>query len=279
MHSFIHFDFDFFCFLGLHLLHMEVSRLGVKLELQQLAYTTATATPDPSRICDYTAAHSNARSLTYWVRPGIEPAPSWILVRFVTTEAQRVCPPSLFPVRLQGSPPGPLTARPDTDLGNSQSLSHKWLLNALSPLINWHRMFVNQTLVQLLSSSQGPELGPSAWDNRQPFLSRSWPRGQLFSDLPSKHTTLSTSFPHTWFFLALLTPINFLLSLTFETLAHLMVCVFSLLQQSVSPFDPLESKPLLTESACVAFLDTMQTSLAGGDTWTSRLGALFEFEF
>ena len=31
---------------------MEVPRLGVELELQLLAYTTTTATQDPSRICD-----------------------------------------------------------------------------------------------------------------------------------------------------------------------------------------------------------------------------------
>ena len=31
---------------------MEVSRLGVDLELQLLAYTTATATPDPSLVCN-----------------------------------------------------------------------------------------------------------------------------------------------------------------------------------------------------------------------------------
>ena len=31
---------------------MEVPRLGVKSELRLLAYTTATATPDPSHICD-----------------------------------------------------------------------------------------------------------------------------------------------------------------------------------------------------------------------------------
>ena len=31
---------------------MEVSRLGVKLELQLPAYTTATATPDPSHVYD-----------------------------------------------------------------------------------------------------------------------------------------------------------------------------------------------------------------------------------
>ena len=41
-----------FFFLGLHLRHMELPRLGVKSELQLLAYTTAIATPDPSHICD-----------------------------------------------------------------------------------------------------------------------------------------------------------------------------------------------------------------------------------
>ena len=33
-------------FLGLRLWHVEVPRLGVELDLQLLAYTTATATPD-----------------------------------------------------------------------------------------------------------------------------------------------------------------------------------------------------------------------------------------
>ena len=32
----------------------------------------------------YTTAHGNARSLTHWSRPGIEPANSWFLVRFVS---------------------------------------------------------------------------------------------------------------------------------------------------------------------------------------------------
>jgi len=31
---------------------MEAPRIGVKLELRPPAYTTATATPDPNRICD-----------------------------------------------------------------------------------------------------------------------------------------------------------------------------------------------------------------------------------
>ena len=39
-------------FLGPHLQYMEVPRLGVKSELLLLAYTTATATEDPSFICD-----------------------------------------------------------------------------------------------------------------------------------------------------------------------------------------------------------------------------------
>ena len=35
-----------------------------------------------------TGAPSNARPLTHWGRPGIEPATSWILVRFITAEPQ-----------------------------------------------------------------------------------------------------------------------------------------------------------------------------------------------
>ena len=42
----------FWSFLGLHPQHMEVPRLGVESELQLLAYTTAMATWDPSRVCN-----------------------------------------------------------------------------------------------------------------------------------------------------------------------------------------------------------------------------------
>ena len=58
-------------FLGPHLQHMEVPRLGVESELQVLAYAIATATPE---------------SLTHWARPGIKPESSWILVGLITTE-------------------------------------------------------------------------------------------------------------------------------------------------------------------------------------------------
>ena len=49
---FFNFNFHFSVFLGPHLWHIEVPRLGVESELQLPAYTTATATRDQSRVCD-----------------------------------------------------------------------------------------------------------------------------------------------------------------------------------------------------------------------------------
>ena len=47
------FDFFFFLvFLGLHPWHIEVPRLGIELELQLPDYTTVTAKPYLSIICD-----------------------------------------------------------------------------------------------------------------------------------------------------------------------------------------------------------------------------------
>ena len=51
MYAFIFF-FCLFVFLGPHLWHMEVPRLGVKSEPQLPASTTTTATRYPSRVCD-----------------------------------------------------------------------------------------------------------------------------------------------------------------------------------------------------------------------------------
>ena len=68
-----------YCFLGLPLRHMEVPWLGVKLELELPACTTA---------------HGNAIFLIHWVRPGIEPASSWIPVRLLTAEPQWELPRS-----------------------------------------------------------------------------------------------------------------------------------------------------------------------------------------
>ena len=73
----LHNEFFFFFFLGLHLRHMEVPRLGVWSELQSLAYTTA---------------QGNTGSLTHWARPGIKPATPWFLVRFVSAAPQQERP-------------------------------------------------------------------------------------------------------------------------------------------------------------------------------------------
>ena len=51
-----------------------------------------TPQPQQSRIqaasVTYTTAPGNTKSLTHWVRPGIEPMSLWILVRFITTGPQ-----------------------------------------------------------------------------------------------------------------------------------------------------------------------------------------------
>ena len=49
---FFFFFFFFFLLLGPHPLHMEVPRLGVEWKLQLPAYTTTTAMPDVSCVCN-----------------------------------------------------------------------------------------------------------------------------------------------------------------------------------------------------------------------------------
>ena len=49
----------------------------------------------------YTTAHSNAGSPTHWVRPWIEPASSWILIRFISAVPHRNSPLD-FEVHHQG---------------------------------------------------------------------------------------------------------------------------------------------------------------------------------
>ena len=64
---------------------MEVHRLGVELELQPLAYITATAMLDLRRVCDL---HHTSRQ--HWILNPLREArdqtlSSWKLVRFITT--------------------------------------------------------------------------------------------------------------------------------------------------------------------------------------------------
>ena len=67
-----------FFFSQLHLQHMEVPRLGVKLDLQLPAYTTATATAtqDQSHIFNLHHSSCNTWYLTHWAKPETEPASS-----------------------------------------------------------------------------------------------------------------------------------------------------------------------------------------------------------
>ena len=61
---------------------MEGPRLGAESELYLPDYATATATLDPSRACNL--HHSVWQILNHWASTGIEPAFSWMLVRFVS---------------------------------------------------------------------------------------------------------------------------------------------------------------------------------------------------
>ena len=86
--------FFFFVFLEPHAWHMEVPRLKgscshwpmPKPQQRQIWVSSAT----------YTTAYSNAGSLTHWTRPGIEPASSWMLIRFVSAESQQELPAPPF---------------------------------------------------------------------------------------------------------------------------------------------------------------------------------------
>ena len=83
------FIFNFFLFSGggAHPRHMEVPRLGVRWSYSYQP------TPQQCRIQPvsetYTTALRNARSLTHWARPGIEPATSRFLVGFVSAVPRR----------------------------------------------------------------------------------------------------------------------------------------------------------------------------------------------
>ena len=80
---------------------MEVPRLGVQLELQLPAYTTATATWNLSTSVTYTTAHGN---VGYWARPGIKPASLWVLIGFVNHWATKGTPHKISFKKRKGVP-------------------------------------------------------------------------------------------------------------------------------------------------------------------------------
>ena len=72
-----------FCFLGPHPQHIKVARLGVKSELQLPDYTTATATWDPSCICDLHHSTGQRQIPDPLSKARGQTHISWILIRFV----------------------------------------------------------------------------------------------------------------------------------------------------------------------------------------------------
>ena len=74
--------FFFFCFLGPHPWYKMFPGWGSN----QSCNCWPTPQPQQHRIwatsATYTTAHGNAGSSTHWARPRIEPATSWMLVRF-----------------------------------------------------------------------------------------------------------------------------------------------------------------------------------------------------
>ena len=67
-------------------LHHNHSNARTQLHLRPAPQPQQCQNPAASETC--TTAHGNARSPTYWVRPGIKPASSWILVRFISAILQ-----------------------------------------------------------------------------------------------------------------------------------------------------------------------------------------------
>ena len=67
---------------------MEVPILGVKSELQLLAYATATAMQDPRCIYNLHCSSWQCQILNPLARPGIKPMSLWILVGFIATKQQ-----------------------------------------------------------------------------------------------------------------------------------------------------------------------------------------------
>ena len=80
---FFFFSFFVFCFSGPYLQHTEVSRLGVKSELQLPAYTTATATQDQS--CIFNLNHSLGQCQ---IPDPLSKARNWT---FILMDTSRIC--------------------------------------------------------------------------------------------------------------------------------------------------------------------------------------------
>ena len=128
-----------------------------------------------------TTAHGNARSLAHWVRPEIEPASSWILVRFVSAEPQqelqflpflgtwslcKVAVPFLYPPPLSFEPQDVCCGLDDFCLFQSHSLSLDGLSSCCSETSVSQVESCPSGLLSLQERAQSPGEGS--------FLTQSW---------------------------------------------------------------------------------------------------------
>ena len=80
--------YDRFLLFFFFLSYTEVPGPGVQSELQLLATATARATQDLSCICNVYHNSWQRWILNPWARTGVEPATSWMLIRFASAEPQ-----------------------------------------------------------------------------------------------------------------------------------------------------------------------------------------------
>ena len=138
--SFFGFCLFIYCFLGLQLRNMEVLRLGVELELELLAYTTATATWNLSHVCSlhHSSQHlwifnplSEARD---WTRILMDPShiyyhwTTWVCYRWATTG-------SLLWSFFNGSQPGAVFGCHSWGKGRVLLASSEWMTGTLQNIL------------------------------------------------------------------------------------------------------------------------------------------------
>ena len=158
---------------------MEVPRLR-----GWIGATSCQPTPQPQQCgigatsVTYTTAHDNTGSSTHWLRPGIKPASSWMLVRFVSTapqqEVQQVkfswCPITMPPSLLFFFFIGPTAhrvswARDQTEpqLQPTWQLWQCWILNTLGQTQDWTCVPVLQRHLRSHCSLAGTPPCPFKW--------------------------------------------------------------------------------------------------------------------
>ena len=83
-------------FLGPNPWHMEIPRPEVQLDCRCYPIPQPQQHQIWATSVTYTTAHGNAGSSTHWAGPGIEPATSWFLVRFISAAPQWELPYYVF---------------------------------------------------------------------------------------------------------------------------------------------------------------------------------------